>query len=63
DDRRPEAFADALWHALTDAAARRDLIEAGHRNVERFSWDRTADGLVGLYHRALDAPLAPGPGR
>lgn len=52
-ERTPEAFAAALTGTLSDEAARRNLVEAGARNLARFDWDRTAEGLVALYHRML----------
>lgn len=45
------ALADGLRRVLDDAALAARLREAGHRNLERFSWDRTAEELAGLYRR------------
>lgn len=50
----PEAFAAGLVTALDDDQARRRLIAAGTRNLGRFAWAHTADGLVGLYRRAIE---------
>jgi glycosyltransferase involved in cell wall biosynthesis/GT2 family glycosyltransferase len=47
-----EALAGAMATVLTDEGRRRDLVRLGHRNVERYSWDATADGMVDLYERA-----------
>ncbi len=47
-----DAFAAALTSVVGSGVGRLGLIEAGHRNVARFSWERTADGLVELYARA-----------
>lgn len=52
DPTRPED-AVARVRAL-DADARRRLVASGRRNIERFSWDRTAVTLLGL---ATDAPV------
>lgn len=55
DDQRPEAFASGLHGVLDGGVDRLALIEAGYRNVKRFSWDRTAGGLIELYQRAIEA--------
>lgn len=54
EERSPEALAAVLERVLTDSAQRLMLIEAGYRNLTRFSWDRTATGLIDLYRTALD---------
>jgi glycosyltransferase involved in cell wall biosynthesis len=45
------ALADALTRALTDEEARARLMDAGRRQAAGFSWERTAFGLVDLWHR------------
>jgi glycosyltransferase involved in cell wall biosynthesis len=55
DGRGRDELASALMTALDDGGVRLGLIEAGHRNVNRFSWDATAAGLVELYRTALGA--------
>ena len=52
DPLRPEDAVARVRELLP--AERRRLIAHGHRNVERFSWDRTAAILLGL---ATDAPV------
>jgi glycosyltransferase involved in cell wall biosynthesis len=54
DDHDPAAFAEGLSGLLFGGIGRLGLIEAGYRNVGRFSWDATAVGLVDLYRRAQD---------
>lgn len=54
-DRSPDRFAEAIDAVLTGRVGRLALIEAGHRNVHRFSWPGTAERLVGLYRTALEA--------
>jgi glycosyltransferase involved in cell wall biosynthesis len=49
-----EAIADGLQAALTDDELRSTLVPRGHRRVARYSWDRTADGMVDLFRSALD---------
>lgn len=53
--RSPEAFAEALRSVVTGETGRLGLIEAGHRNVNRFSWQRTATQLRDLYRTALES--------
>ncbi len=54
DGHLPESFAAGLRSVLTSGVGRLGLIEAGYRNVGRFSWARTATGLIDLYQRALE---------
>lgn len=54
DEHHPEAFAAGLGRVLSNGVERLGLIEAGYRNAARFSWDKTADGLVDLYQTALE---------
>lgn len=54
DGHDPATFAAGLQRVLVDEVARLGLIEAGLRNVDRFSWDDTAAGLVDLYRRARE---------
>lgn len=53
--RSPDRFAEALDSVLSGGIGRLGLIEAGHRNVHRFSWAATADRLVELYRTAVEA--------
>lgn len=46
-----DALIAALAAVLDDEAVREALIAAGRANLERFSWDHTADGLADLFHR------------
>ena len=55
EGHHPEAFATGLREVLASGVRRLGMIEAGYRNVTRFSWDRTATGLVDLYRRAVEA--------
>lgn len=54
DPTKPAEAVD-LVRAL-DEGSRDRLIELGHQNVARYSWDRTAQTLLGL---ATDAPVSP----
>jgi glycosyltransferase involved in cell wall biosynthesis len=47
-----EALADALSAALADHGLRARLVAAGHAQVARYSWDRTAEGMADLYRKA-----------
>ena len=45
----PESASPTPSRVLTDEATR-GFLEAGHRNLDRFSWADTAAGLADLYH-------------
>lgn len=55
-ERSPDRFAEALDAVLSGRIGRLGLIEAGHRNVRRFSWASTVDRLVDLYRSAQEVP-------
>ena len=46
-------LATALVRVLDDDARRAQLVDAGRRNVERFSWERTATEMVDLYREVV----------
>ena len=46
-----DALAANLFWAIDSPAKRDELIERGHVNVERFSWQQTAIALTTLYLR------------
>jgi glycosyltransferase involved in cell wall biosynthesis len=48
-----DALAANLFWALDSTAKRDELIERGHANVERFSWQQTATALTTLYLRLV----------
>ncbi len=50
-----DALAAGLTRAINDDARRRELVAAGTKNLERFSWAATADTLVRLYRRLAAA--------
>lgn len=52
--RDPIAFAEMLGTVLRSETTAQHLIDAGHRNVGRFSWDSTAGALTDLYRRAME---------
>lgn len=60
-----EAIADGLLRLLTDEALRAELVEHGYRNVRRYSWERSAEMLRGIYRDlASDGSAAvPGAGK
>ena len=48
----PEDVDALAWHAatlLTDEKIRATLVERGRRRAARFSWDRTATQMIGVY--------------
>jgi glycosyltransferase involved in cell wall biosynthesis len=52
-----EALAEALSMVLDDEGERARLAAAGRARAAGYAWDRTAEGLVGLYRRARAAAL------
>ena len=50
DPNEPEELAAQLERVLDDGALRRDLIRRGYANRDRFSWERTAALVDGVYH-------------
>jgi glycosyltransferase involved in cell wall biosynthesis len=54
DTRDAEALAAGIEQIHSSGIERLGLIEAGHRNLARFRWGDTAEGLVELYRRARD---------
>lgn len=47
------ALADAIAGVLADDRLRADLVARGRSQAARYDWDRTVDGLVHLYRRAV----------
>jgi hypothetical protein len=47
------AYAAAIEHVVTSGIRRLTLLEAGLRNVARFTWERTATEMEALYRRAI----------
>jgi glycosyltransferase involved in cell wall biosynthesis len=50
-----DALAEALRRVLADGALADDLVRRGQARVDAYSWDRTVDQVVELYHRAAAA--------
>jgi glycosyltransferase involved in cell wall biosynthesis len=48
------ALAAAIERVVADTSHRHGLVEAGHRNLERFSWDRCAEELLEVYRLAIE---------
>ena len=46
-----DALAAALNRVLGDAATAAELVRAGRQQAAQFTWDATADGIVGIYRR------------
>ncbi len=52
----PEALADAICRVLENPEIYRDMAERGRESARtNFSWDATAEQLIGLYRRELAA--------
>jgi glycosyltransferase involved in cell wall biosynthesis len=45
--------AETLEQVLVDDALRRRMVEAGSRRAEKLTWERTVEGTVETYRKAL----------
>jgi glycosyltransferase involved in cell wall biosynthesis len=52
DPRSPEEFAAALQRAFVDEDLRQRLVEKGHANHRRFTWETAANKTLATYYRA-----------
>lgn len=62
----PSSMAGAIEAIILDEPLRGRLVDAGRKNVQRFSWDRAAQEMLGVYQRVIDessSPLPPRSGR
>lgn len=48
--RDPKHIARAFTQLLADAELREQLVHAGHARVAEFTWERTASGLIDVFH-------------
>jgi glycosyltransferase involved in cell wall biosynthesis len=53
DPHSPESLAGAMEEALFLAGARETLIKRGRERVREFTWDRSAEGLLSLFHQVV----------
>lgn len=53
DPRAPDEIADVLARLLEDAALRAELVRRGRGRLDVFSWQRTAQGTLESWSRAL----------
>jgi glycosyltransferase involved in cell wall biosynthesis len=56
DPRSPEQFGHALAQTWHDCGLRNSLVQKGHENLRRFSWDRAAEQTLAVYHQVLGIP-------
>jgi glycosyltransferase involved in cell wall biosynthesis len=54
DSDDPAVYATAIERVITNGVRRLTVIEAGIRNVARFTWERTATEMEALYRRAIE---------
>lgn len=47
-------LAELIQGVMSDEDLRRDLVERGFRRVARFSWERSAQQMLDIYHRVLE---------
>ncbi|HEY6308104.1 MAG TPA: glycosyltransferase family 1 protein [Candidatus Angelobacter sp.] len=57
DSQNPHEFAAALRRAFSEEELRRQLIEKGHSNCRRFSWQRAASATLAAYERVAGYPV------
>jgi len=50
DPENVEEIAEAMSRLLEDGQVRAALVQRGHKQVQRFSWERSAQDLIALYH-------------
>jgi glycosyltransferase involved in cell wall biosynthesis len=55
----PEAFATALLSALEDSTLRKELRARGLQRATDFTWERSADETIAVYHEAIAAHNYP----
>jgi glycosyltransferase involved in cell wall biosynthesis len=64
DPHRPESLAGAMDEALFRMDAREMLIKRGRERAREFTWDRSAEGHLSLFHQVIaerEARLHPRP--
>jgi glycosyltransferase involved in cell wall biosynthesis len=49
-----QAMADAINEVLTDGKLRRKLIARGHKQADKYSWQRMAEQTLEVYNQALN---------
>ncbi len=63
DPMSPPSIADALIQILSNEQIRLDMIQDGILNAKRFSWDITAEKVLGIYEHILAPSPRPVPVR
>ncbi len=48
-----EAMAHSLAHVLSNENLRKKLVEAGQKNIQNFSWEKTAHKVLEIYHHLM----------
>jgi glycosyltransferase involved in cell wall biosynthesis len=59
DPLSPPSIAEALLEILGNEDLRQDKIQDGLLNSKRFSWDITAEKVLGIYERILVPSRSP----
>lgn len=57
DPNKPEKIAEAIDRLWNDNALRKQLVESGRKNVDRFSWEITSRTFRAHYRRLADREL------
>lgn len=50
DPNGPNAWADAIYRVLTDSGLRTKLVGNGRKQAQKFTWQKTAEQTLELYH-------------
>lgn len=63
DPTDPGAIAAGLERLLADPALRADLVARGRDRAARFTWEATAQAILGVYRRVVAGDIASSPDR
>lgn len=53
DPTSVESIAETVFRCIVDSDLRAELHQAGRENLKRFSWEKTAQETLAVYHRIL----------
>ncbi len=59
DPSNPDAIADSMAKILGNPSLRRELIERGRIQLEKFSWQRAAHETLAIYRATAETPPEP----
>ncbi len=53
DPHNTNEIAESLYEIIIDKQKRRKIINLGFKNIQRFSWEKTAKETLRVYEKAL----------